>query len=68
MFDINQAGPSTSYIGACDDQHIEPCTSYFKSDKSVQVNIKPKYWSKGINVNIPTEKKNVALLPYFFYH
>lgn len=66
--DNNQAGPSTSRIEVYDDHQAEPCSSHIEdklqSDKAVQVNIKPKYRSKGVNVNIPTEKKNVALSPF----
>lgn len=65
--DINQPGPSTS-LTECDDHQAEPCTSHIEdklqSDKAVQVNIKPKYRSKGVNVNIPSAKQNVALSPF----
>lgn len=68
FFDINQAGPSSSHIEVCDDHQAEPCSSHsedkLQSDKAVQVNIKPKYRSKGVNVNIPTEKKHIALSPF----
>ena len=30
----------------------------------MQVNIKPNYRSKGVDVNIPTKKQNVALSPF----
>ncbi|KAF9411551.1 hypothetical protein HW555_009699 [Spodoptera exigua] len=65
----DQPGCSTSRIG-CDDLQVELSTSHIEKtlhcDKAVQVNIKPNYRSKGVNVNIPTKKQNVALSPFPF--
>ncbi|XP_072943802.1 uncharacterized protein [Epargyreus clarus] len=66
--DDYQAKPSTSRM---DISETEPSTLHTEvsrnmenfCDKAIQVNIKLKYRSKGVNVNLNTENKNVALSP-----
>lgn len=54
-----EAEPGISRTEICDNTDIEklPC------DKAVQVNIKPKFRSRGVNVNIVMEKRSVGLSP-----
>lgn len=52
-----EASPSTFHIESSDHENK------IHNDKSVQVNIKPKYRSKGNNVNFTIKKENLALSP-----